>query len=146
MSNKYEREIEEILRKYDDGRPTVSERIRAMNQRPQGSRRMWSFSFSTDTLMALGILVALVAAAMRWLIASPNNTLELTIGLLAVAGFALIAGSLLYAWIRHNRHPVPMWRGQPLNQGGGGPRRTPFSNVRTRWNLLKLRTMYRRRQ
>lgn len=146
MSNKYEREIEEILRKYDDGRPTVSDRIRAMNQRPQSARRVRSFSVSTDTLMAFGVLVALVAATMRWLIASANPALELTIGLLAVASFTLIAGALLYAWIRHNRGPVPMWRGQTLNQGGGGPRRTPFSSVRTRWNLLKLRTIYRRRQ
>jgi hypothetical protein len=146
MSNRYEREIEEILRKYDDGRPTVSERIRALNQRPQGARRGRSFNVSTESLMALGIALALVAATMRWLIAAPTAVVELSIGLLAIASFALIAGSLLYAWIRHNRTPIPMWRGQPLNQGGGAPRRTPFSSFRTRLNLLKLRTVYRRRQ
>ena len=145
MSSKYEREIEEILRKIDDRQPTVSDRIRAINQRPTRLRRTPSIRISYETGLVVGVLLTIVAATMRWILQFPTTNQEWIIGGMALASAILIIVSLILAWIGGNSAPNAAWRGQSLDQGGRGPRRTPFSYLRTRMNLIKLKMGYRRR-
>lgn len=145
MSSKYEREIEEILRKFGDPQPTVTDRIRAMNQRPTRIRRSPTITINHETGLVLGVIVAFLAATLRWILSDPTATQDLVIGILAIAAAVIIVVSLALAWIQGNT-PRTAWRGQPLGQGGRGPSRTPFSLIRTRVNLIKLRLGYRRRK
>lgn len=145
MSSKYEREIEEILRKFGDPQPTVTDRIRAINQRPARIRRSPTISFNHETGLVLGVILAFAAATLRWILSDPTSIQDLIIGIIAVAAAVVIVVALALAWINGNT-PRTAWRGQPLNQGGRGPSRTPFSLIRTRVNLFKLRLGYRRRK
>lgn len=154
MSQKYEREIEEILRNIDDARPTVSDRIRAMNQRPP-RRSSPSFSFNTDTLLGIGVLLAFVAATLRWIaqpipadLQPPSTLMEILVPLIAAVGFVFILVALLMAWLRPRGPNQVAWRGEIVNRGGGGRSggRSPFTNMRLRMNLMRMRVGYRRRQ
>ncbi len=145
-SNRYEREIEEILRNthVDDARPSVSERIRALNRR-QSQRTRQPVRLGSEVGLLSGILLAFGAATLEW-IAQPNShdVLVATIcGALATAGFVIIVVTLVLGWQRAVRGVTPTWRGQQLG-GGRGPGPRPFASARTRWNLFKLRLRYRR--
>jgi len=146
MSSRYEREIEEILRKTDESRPSVGERIRAMNQRPPTKQRSPRITVTTETILFAGMLLAFIAATLRWIVQDGNTVTNLITGVLALAAFALIAITLILTWTRGNS-PQVVWRGQNLNGSPqGGQRRNPFSSLLIRVNLLKLRLNYRQRQ
>jgi hypothetical protein len=146
MSSKYQREIEEILRKFDDRQPTVSDRIRSMNRRPARIRRRLSLRFSQEMGLITGVILAFAAATMRWITQTPTTVEDGVIGVLALASAAIIIFTLFVAWIGGTSSAAPMWRGQSLDQGGRGPRRTPFNQLRTRLQLIRLRMDYHSRQ
>ena len=149
MSSKYEREIDEILRKFEDERPpTVRDRVSAMNRRPtpiRSTQRPTLPRIGTTFWLVTGIAVAFVAEIVRWIVQPSGGLLETLIGVAVVIGFVMIVTALISAWLRGNRPPVAAWRGSTLDQGGRGPNRSPFANLRTRWNLVKLRIGYRRK-
>ena len=150
MSSKYEREIDEILRKFEDDRPpTMRDRVGAMNRRPtpiRSARRPSLPQVDTTFWLIAGIALAFAAQTVRWIMQpSSGDLVDILIGVAVVVGFVMILAALLNTWIRGNRAPVAAWRGTTLDQGGRGPNRPPFANLRTRWNLVKLRITHRRR-
>ena len=70
MPNKYEREIEEILRNMDRPEPKtgLGSRIRAFNRpRPRRARRAWDIGLSaSEVFMLLGIAVIMLAAGLAY--------------------------------------------------------------------------------
>jgi hypothetical protein len=149
MSSKYEREIDEILRKFEDERPpTVRDRVSAMNRRPtpiRSARRPSLPGMDTTFWLVTGIAIAFVAQVFRWIMQPQGGLTDTLIGLAVVIGFVMVVATLLSAWLRGNAPPVAAWRGSTLDQGGRGTNRPPFANLRTRWNLVKLRLNNRRR-
>lgn len=146
MSNRYEREIEEILRNthVDDDRPSVKDRIRALNRRPARRTRL-GISFGAEFWFIVGLVLAFAAATARWIVQTPNDLMNLIIGAVATAGFVVIAGTIINGWITAGRRPLSNWRGQST-EGGRGPGPRPFVKVRKWWNLLQLRRRYHRGQ
>ena len=146
MSNKYEREIEEILRKIDDGRPpSVTERLKALNQRPTPIRpRRAGLTLRPETGLVAGFVIAFLAEIARWILQPTGGLANLVIGIAVLVGFALIALTFILSWVNGNRGPAAGWRGTNLGPGGREPNRDPFSSLRSRWNLLRLRLGYRR--
>jgi hypothetical protein len=155
MSNKYEREIEEILRKMDDGHPpSVSERLRAIKQQPTrlrpGTTRT-RVTMRPEGWLLTGFVLAFLAEIVHWVLRGSadldpaHSVVDLAIGIAVVAGLAIIILTFVISWVNNNRAPQAGWRGNTLNQGGRGPHRGPFSNLRARWNLMRLRMSYRRR-
>jgi hypothetical protein len=70
MSSKYEREIDEILRKFDDERPpTMRDRVSAMNRRPtpiRSARRPSLPTADTAFWLVVGFAIAFVAEIVRY--------------------------------------------------------------------------------
>jgi hypothetical protein len=142
MSSRYEREIEEILRKSDLGRPSVGDRIRAMNQRPPSPRRRFRLTLRSETWLMIGILLAFGGATVHWYFQTSNGLTAWIAGGLALAGLVLIIATLIASWAQQTRGPQMSFRGRTVDRGG--PRRTPFSNFLIRLNLIKMRLDYRR--
>jgi hypothetical protein len=142
--SKYEREIEEILRKLDDGRPpTMSERARPQaNRKPTPIRPRTQMSLRPEVGILAGILIAFAAQTVRWIAQpAPNTMMDMGIGAAALLGFAIIVLTLVLHWTGGNRGAATGWRGAPLDRQGGGP----MNGLKSRWNLLRMRTSYRRR-
>ncbi|HKD73924.1 MAG TPA: hypothetical protein VKB76_00460 [Ktedonobacterales bacterium] len=142
MSSRYEREIEEILRKSDVGRPSVGDRIRAMNQRPPSPRRGFRLTLRSETWLMLGILLAFGSATVHWYFQESNDLTNWIAGGLALAGLALIVATMIASWAQQTRGPQMSFRGRTVDRGG--PRRTPFSSFLIRLNLIKMRLDYRK--
>jgi hypothetical protein len=142
MSSRYEREIEEILRKSDIGRPSVGDRIRAMNQRPPSPRRNFSLTLRSETWLMLGILLAFGGATVHWYFQTTNDLSSWIAAGLALAGLVLIIATLVASWMQQTRGPQMSFRGRTVDRGG--PRRSPYSNFLIRLNLIKMRLDYRR--
>ncbi|MGO8950809.1 MAG: hypothetical protein ACLQUY_24780, partial [Ktedonobacterales bacterium] len=74
MPNKYEREIEEILRNLDRPEPKtgLGSRIRAFNRpRPKRARRAWEIGLSaSEVFLLVGIAVILLSAGLAFFYAS----------------------------------------------------------------------------
>jgi hypothetical protein len=143
MPNRYEREIEEILRNLDRTEPKagLSDRLRAFNQRPKPERTRPSFRVSlsrTEVLFLLGIACALVAAGIRFYFQSANTVS----GMFAVVAFVAILLALVYEWSdRFRGAPPKVWRGNVVEMT---PRRRPFSGLMTQLRILRLKLRYRR--
>ncbi len=145
MPDRLEREIDEILSKMES-RPSVGERIRAMNQRPPRRPRSFGQLRGGEPGLVLGFVLAAVAATLKWIVQSPTGIMDWAIGGLAVASFVIIAVSLIWQWRPGTSRMRVVWRGQDLGDSGGGEtRRSPFASLLTRWQLIKLRMSYRRR-
>lgn len=142
--SKYEREIEEILRKLDDGRPpTMSERVRAMNRRPTPIRQR-RVNVRADVLLLTGLGIAFLAQTARWIIYGGGyggGLADTLIGVATLVGFAIFALTLLASWLGGSSSAGVGWRGTPLRGQGRGP----FVGLRARWNLFKMRMGYRRK-
>lgn len=143
MSNRYEREIEEILRKMDDGGrpPTMSERVRAMNNRRPTPIRRAQPALRPEFGLLAGAIIAFGAQTARWILQTPNPTQDMIIGIVTLVGFALFVLTLVWGWFGGNRTARAGWRGAPL----GGQQRGPFASLRTRVNLWRMKFGYRRR-
>lgn len=150
MPNRYEREIEEILRNLEHTEPKSirgqrsSERVRrSPNQSPRVRQRKGiSLSFSTtDWLLIIAILAALVAGGYAFTFNSPGPGGIFTPILVAISLVCLIMVALSYYLFRP-RSPRSVRFGNttvtPL-------RRSFFGNIKTRWNLFILKLRYRRR-
>ncbi len=146
MPNRYEREIEEILRNIDRTEPKqgFSDRFRAFNNRPRTSRLPRSrFSLDrTDFLLALGIVLALVAAGLTF---TGGDVPTIISGGIAVAAFVVILWALGAQWMSRFRGPKmsPQWRGTVVDMT---PRRGPFGGIATRIRIIRLKLRYRNRR
>src|SRR5260370_25526296 len=143
MPNRYEREIEEILRNLDRTEPKagLSDRLRAFNQRPKPERTRPSFRLSltrTEVLFLLGIACALIAAGIRFYFQGANTVS----GAFAVVAFVAIFLALVYEWSdRFRGAPPKVWRSNVVEMT---PRRRPFSGLMTQLRILRLKLRYRR--
>ncbi|GHO84116.1 hypothetical protein [Dictyobacter formicarum] len=146
MPNRYEREIEEILRNLEQTNPKAGrtqkfgERFRRRpgpNLRPQQPRSVsWNLS-TTERLLVGSIICALLAGAYAFL--AGQNIITLILALAAFIGVVLVA---LSNFIQPRRRPQPMRYGNvtitPLRRG-------PWYTIKTQLNLLLLKLRYRRK-
>ena len=145
MPNRYEREIEEILRNLDHTEPRqgISERIRAFNRprqpKPRGIRTPLS---RIEIFILIGILLILVGAGIAFFI----NSQTILSGAVALAGFVLLVLGLAQGWFPRFFGPrsTPVWRGKVVEMRP--VRRNPFAAVATRFRIIRLKLRYRRRR
>lgn len=145
MPNRYQREIEEILRNMERSEPRqgLSERIRAFNRPRVPKRRTIRTPLTrTEVLELIGITLMLVGAG----IAFTTNHPSLLSGLVGLAGFVVLALGLVQAWTGRivSARRTPVWRGNVVDMRP--PRRNPFSAIATRFRILRLRLRYQRRR
>ncbi len=142
MSNKYEREIEEILRNMDrtDHGQSLGERIRAFN-RPSPRLRLVGPHMrlrlsASETLLVAGVVLALLGAGLSFYLGGPTSGAG-AIG--AVALVCFIAGLAIGWRERFGSHGAPMWRGQRVDT----PRRfRPFAPIVTQFRIIRLKWRY----
>ncbi len=150
MPNRYEREIEEILRNLEHTDPKAARGQRPparMRRNPSPGprvrqRRSFSLSFSTtDWLLIIAIVAALVAGGYAFTLQSAGPGGIFTPLLVAISLVCLILVALSYYLFRP-RSPRSVRFGNatvtPL-------RRSFFGNLKTRWHLFVLKLRYRRR-
>jgi len=151
MSNRYQREIEEILRNMEgsEPKPTFRERLnmRMRGQprkpepmiRPRPPKPTLHLSFTTsEWCFLVGILLGLVAAGIAYTDA-PN----LLTGFLAVLALICVIMGIVAPW-RESRRPVysRSWYGESDPPRRSLPR--PFRFLVTQWKILQLKMRYRR--
>lgn len=144
MPNRYEREIEEILRNLDRTEPRqgLGERIRAFNRpRPAAPRRANPRITLTrvETLLLLGIAFALISAGLTFY----DNGQNYISGGFAVAGFVAIVLGLVIAWNERFRGAVhPTFRGSNVVDMTPPRRHNPFTAVATQFRIFRLKLRY----
>ncbi len=144
MPNRYEREIEEILRNMERTEPRqgFGNRIRAFNRTRGRSRSGMRLSLNRmEVLVLIGIALALAGTGVAYYQQAP----VLVSGVLALLGFAFVVIGLVLAWSMRFRGPSvsPGWRGNVVDMRPR--RRNPFSIIATRFRILRLKLRYSRR-
>jgi hypothetical protein len=147
MPNKYEREIEEILRNMDqtDQGQSLGDRIRAFNRpaaraRPARPRLRVRLTGSGALLIA-GIFLALVAAALVFYFGRASTGLYANLaGIVGLVALGCILLGLFAGWsARFSNQITPTWRGQSESTAGGF---APFRAIATRWRIMRLKWRY----
>lgn len=147
MPNKYEREIEEILRNMERSEPKASlgQRLRRRSDprlRSRG-RSLPSLHFSASEWLLLIALFCAIAAG-GWAFAHQGDfmgTNVVTGGLAVISAICLLLVCIL-PFTSQSRFP------RQSNSYGNVTRmrRNPLSGLSTRWNLFLLKLRYRRRK
>lgn len=140
MPNRYEREIEEILRNLEDPKAGPGQKI-GRRPKPQvrtQSRPTFSLRFSaTEWLLTITVVAALLGGGYAY---AQRMTPDLFTGIVAVVGtisFILVAFSQFI--FQQRRPPSARYvKITPLRRG-------PMDFLRTRWHLFMLKIRYRRR-
>ncbi|HTI13761.1 MAG TPA: hypothetical protein VL461_04205 [Dictyobacter sp.] len=145
MPNRYEREIEEILRnlEHTDSRPGLSQKFGDRLRRKPGPRMPQSHSFSwnfstTEKLLIVAIVCALVAGGYAYL--ADANIITLILAVISIVCLIIVALSQVI---------TPSRPAQSVRYGNvtiTPLRRGPMSFIRTQWNLFMLKLRYRRRR
>jgi len=147
MPNRYEREIEEILRSLEpnESRPgsgqKLNKRIRGKSgpRAPMRQHRPISIQFSpTEWLLIVTVIGALIGGGYAYAIGG-GNVITLVLSLISFVCFMIVAFSY---FLLRERSPRSTRYGNvtitPL-------RRNPLSALKTQWNLFMLRMRYRRK-
>jgi hypothetical protein len=146
MPNKYEREIEEILRNLESTEPKqglgqkVGERFRRKpTNRIRSSRRAvpWPHFGTSEWLVVIAVIAALIAGGYAY--ANDGQPTVVT-GILAIVGaICLLLLALSHFIFRSSRSSPSSRYGnvRPLRRG-------PLNSLMTRWNLFVLKLRYRR--
>ena len=145
MPNRYEREIEEILRNLEQTEPKQSRGQRfgeRLRRKPGPSARRPRRSFSlhlspTDWLLAIALGAALLAGGYAF-------TAEPTIYTGILAGIGLLCLMLLafsHFLFRSDRSQSVRYGNITITP----LRRNPLNGLKTQWNLFLLRMRYRRK-
>jgi hypothetical protein len=148
MPNKYEREIEEILRNLDraDQGQSFGERIRAFNRPPKRTRLAgprWRLRMNTHTAwLVLGIALAFVGAGIAYYFSQPTDGLWAYVGGgIGVASFVCLLVGLAVGWgARFGRGATAgAWRGERISRT-----RTfrPFALITTQFRIMRLKWRY----
>jgi hypothetical protein len=148
MPNKYEREIEEILRNLDQSapKPRLSQRLRRRTAgRPPGPGRQRSLPTFNFGLSEWCLLIAWVAALIGggWAYAQHSQTGagDLFTGSLALLGLICLSLVVILAFLPQSRYP-----GQARAGNVSTLRRNPLTSLSTRWHLFQLKRRYQRRK
>lgn len=152
MPNKYQREIEEILRNMERTEPPrqgLSDRIRAFNRPRPRPQRGWRTPLNvSETLFVLSVVLALAAASVTFylgqvvIITLPVVEVITVNGILAVGAFIALVAALLRGWRERFRigSSTPAWRGNVVNMRSR--RRNPFSALTTQFRIFRLKFRY----
>jgi hypothetical protein len=147
MPNKYEREIEEILRNLEQTEPKpglgqkFGGRFRRRPDRRMNIRRRSFLSFNfgvTEWCLIIACGTALLAGG--WAYAQQGANVYT--GIVAVIGAVCLALMVLIPFLYRARYPT-----QSSRYGNVTPlRRNPLNSLTSRWNLFLLKLRYRRRR
>jgi hypothetical protein len=148
MPNRYEREIEEILRNLDNSEPRTTKgprfgernRRRPVDRNGKRPRRFPSFHFrAVDWFLVIAVVTALFAGGYAY--AQPGHSGNVVTGVLAIVSaiclLLVLVTPLLSRSPRSNRYG--QMKVTPLS-------RNPLNNLATRWHLFTLKLRYRRRR
>ncbi len=144
MPNRYEREIEEILRNLEHTEPKqgLGRRLRKNTGPRVPSRPRFSFSFAfsvTEWLLVIAVIAALAGGGYAYAMGRP----DLLSAILATIGAVCIILVALSQFLFRSRRPVSRHYGNitvtPIH-------RNPLTNLKTRWNLFVLRMRYRNKR
>ena len=143
MPNKYEREIEEILRNLEHTEPKarLGQRLRRKSDARvnRGKLSLPSFNFGVSEWCLLIAWVAALAAG-GWAYAHANA--DIVTGSIAVVSAICLLVVVILPFVSRSLYP-----GQTARYGNVRPlRRNPLSSLSTRWNLFLLKLRYRRRK
>ena len=148
MPNKYEREIEEILRNLDSSapKPRLSQRLRRRPAgRPRPRARQWSlpaFSFGlTEWCLLFAWVAALIAGGWAYAQHSLDGAGDLFTGSLALVSLACLVLVVIRAFMPQSPYP-----GQSRAGNVRPIRRNPLGGLSTRWNLFLLKRRYQRKK
>ena len=152
MPNKYEREIEEILRNLEQTEPKarLGQRLRRKSDARvnRGKLSLPSFNFGVSEWCLLIAWVTALAAG-GWAYAHSTLTIagyisgaDVVTGSIAVIGALCLLVIVILAFVSRSHYT-----GQTARHGNVTPlRRNPLSSLSTRWNLFLLKLRYRRRK
>jgi hypothetical protein len=148
MSNRYEREIEEILRNLEQAepRPGIGQKFSGRQRRDPGrrvnSRPRFSLSLrlsSSEWLLVTAIIAALVAGGYAHVRGSVDY---FSIGLASIGVVCMVLVALSQF--------ILLPKGDRTTRYGNVTitpiRRGPLSSLKTRWNLFILKLRYRRKR
>jgi hypothetical protein len=146
MPNKYEREIEEILRNMErtEPKPGLGQKLGGRIRRKSDSRikvrkrSLPSLHFGvSEWCLAIAVCAALFAGG--WAYA---HGADIFTGVIAVIGAVCLAVVIILPFMSRSRYPK-----QSAGYGNVTPiRSNPLSSISTRWNLFLLKIRYRRRK
>ncbi|WP_376795627.1 hypothetical protein [Thermogemmatispora sp.] len=150
MPNRYEREIEEILRNLEQSESQGSRWSRFPGRSRGGRRRRlslprWRMPTLTWTLDAsqwfllLSIVAALIAGGFAYALEGPG----LFTGLMAIVSLVCLVASLFAQLWRRPRYSSAGFYG---GSGGSSWQTQPLSRLTTRWQLFLLKLRYRRKR
>jgi hypothetical protein len=147
MPNKYEREIEEILRNMERTEPKpglgqkLGGRIRRKTDSRSNVRKRADLSLHfgvSEWCLAIAVCASLFAGG--WAYAHGNA--DIFTGAIAVIGAACLAIVLILPFMSRSRYPA-----QSGASGKVTPiRGNPLNSISTRWNLFMLKLRYRRKK
>lgn len=146
MPNKYEREIEEILRNLDQSapKPRLSQRLRRRPAgRPRGRQRsLPAFNFGlSEWCLIIAWVAALIGGGWAYAQHSSTGAGDLFTGSLAVLGLACLVLVVILAFLPQSRYPGQVRAGNVTRI----PRK-PLNGLSTRWHLFQLKRRYQRRK
>ena len=139
MRPKYEREIEDILRRFDDGtapaRPTAVPTLETV-ERPKvvPLRRPRRPAISASGLMIAALALAIVSAPLQYVYPP-------AVAVVGIAAVVLLVASLVISITKWSRsRPQATWRGRPIGQS-----EAPFSAsaLRRRWRRWRAHRRFR---
>lgn len=146
MPNRYEREIEEILRNLEHSDPKqglgqkLGARFRRRPEYPGGGQRPQPFSFNFSTserLLLATVIAALIAGGCAYTLGP--NLITFVLALIGIICLLMVAFSqLLFQPRRVQSARYGNITITPL-------RRSPLQVMKTQWNLFKLKMRYRRK-
>ena len=146
MPNRYEREIEEILRNLETTEPKsnlgqkLGGRLRRKQEFRTRQRRqsLPTLRFSTsEWLIMIAVLAGLLAGGYAYTNGEPN----IVTGILAIVGAVCLVLLVLSPFLLRSRRST-----QSTRYGNVTPlHRNPLNSISTRWNLFLLRMRYRRK-
>jgi hypothetical protein len=147
MPNKYEREIEEILRNLERTEPKagLGQKFGGRLRRKTGPRmtaRKRSFPSLNFSISEWCLIIAWCAALIAGGWAFAHHEADVVTGAIALAGAICLAIIVILPFMSRSRYPV-----QSSRYGSVTPlRRNPLRSLATRWNLFRLKLRYRRRK
>ena len=147
MPNKYEREIEEILRNMERTEPKpglgqkLGGRIRRKSDLRSNVRKRADVSLHfgvSEWCLAIAVCASLFAGG--W--AYAHGGADIFTGVIAVIGAVCLAIVIILPFMSRSRYS-----GQSGGSGKVTPiRSNPLSSISTRWNLFMLKLRYRRKK
>ncbi len=146
MPNKYEREIEEILRNLDQSapKPRLSQRLRRKtNERPRGQKQsLPTFNFGlSEWCLVIAWVAALIAGGWAFAQHDVNGNGDLFTGSIALISLGCLLMVVILAFLPQSR-----LSGHTRAGNVTAIRRNPLSSLSTRWNLFLLKRRYKRRK